>query len=73
MSGLGSVAAYAVLFSQIGFVFLVVVLAGVLAGYWLDGNLGTLPVFVLVGFLIGLTIGGLAVYRLIARFMARFD
>lgn len=73
MSGLGPIAAYVALFSEIGFAFLVAVLAGVLVGYWLDGTLGTLPIFVLVGFFVGLSLGSLAVYRLIARFMTRFD
>ena len=73
MNGLGRAGAYLALFSEIGFVLLVTVLAGVLAGYWLDKNIGTLPIFALTGFLLGLAAGGVAVYRLITRFLARFD
>ena len=50
MNDLGKASAYLALFSEIGFVLLVAVLAGVLGGYWLDQRLGTIPIFVLVGF-----------------------
>ncbi len=73
MNGLGRAGAYLALFSEIGIVLLVTVLLGVVAGKWADDRLGTLPIFVLVGFFVGLTAGGLAVYRLITRFLARFD
>ncbi len=69
----GRAGAYLALFSEIGFVLLVTVLLGVLAGKWADDRLGTLPIFVLVGFLVGLAAGGLAIYRLISRFLAQFD
>ena len=46
---------------------------GTLAGYWLDKQIGTIPVFVLVGLLVGMSIGARAAYRLITRFLARFD
>jgi hypothetical protein len=45
--------AYLALFSEIGVLLLVTTLAGVAAGYWVDQRLGTLPVFVLVGFFAG--------------------
>jgi ATP synthase protein I len=64
---------YIVLFSEIGFLLLFTVLAGTLAGYWLDQRLGTLPLFVLVGFAVGCTSGALACWRLIARFLAEMD
>jgi ATP synthase protein I len=64
---------YFALFSEVGFVLLVTILAGILAGYWLDQQLGTVPVFVLVGFAIGLTAGGVAVYRLIERFLSSLE
>jgi ATP synthase protein I len=69
----GRALAYFALFSEIGLVLLVTVLAGVLAGYWLDQRLGTIPIFVLVGLGIGLTAGALAVWRMISRFLARLD
>jgi ATP synthase protein I len=69
-TGLG---AHLALFSEIGMVLLVTTLAGVAAGYWLDQQLGTQPLFVLVGFLAGAGIGGFGIYRLVTRFLKRFD
>jgi ATP synthase protein I len=65
--------AYLALFSEIGMILLVTTLAGVAAGYWADQKLGTLPIFVLVGFLAGVGIGTVGIYRLITRFLKRFD
>jgi len=65
--------AYFALFSEIGLVLLVTVLVGVLAGYWADQQLRTLPVLVLVGLFLGLAVGAFAVYRLIARFLASYE
>jgi len=65
----GKGAAYAVLFSEIGISLLVTTLAGVLAGYWVDTQLGSLPIFVLVGFLIGAGSGAVLIYRLVTRFL----
>jgi F0F1-type ATP synthase assembly protein I len=67
------VGAYLALFSEIGMVLLVTTLAGVAAGYWLDQQLGTLPIFVLVGFLGGAGIGAVGIWRMITRFLKRFD
>jgi len=64
---------YLALFSEIGLLLLVTTLVGIAAGYWLDQQLGTLPVFVLVGFFAGAGIGTVGIYRLITRFLARFD
>ncbi len=69
-TGLG---AYLALFSEIGVVLLVTTLAGVAGGYWLDQQLGTLPVFVLVGFLGGAGVGAVGIWRMISRFLKRFD
>ena len=69
-TGLG---AYLALFSEIGMVLLVTTLAGVAGGYWLDQQLGTLPVFVLVGFLGGAGVGAVGIWRMITRFLKRFD
>jgi F0F1-type ATP synthase assembly protein I len=68
-TGLGG---YLALFSEIGLLLLVTTLAGVAVGYWVDQQLGTLPVFVLVGFLAGAGIGTVGIWRLISRFLARF-
>ena len=69
-TGLG---AYLALFSEIGMLLLVTTLAGVAGGYWLDQRLGTLPVFVLVGFLGGAGVGAVGIWRMITRFLKRFD
>ncbi len=73
MNQLGQAGAYLALFSEIGLVLLVTTLTGVLAGYWVDRQLGTLPLFVVAGFLGGAGAGALAIYRLITRFLARLE
>ncbi|GAC1662957.1 MAG: hypothetical protein NVS9B8_01170 [Candidatus Limnocylindrales bacterium] len=62
--------AYAALFSEIGISLLVTTLIGVLAGHWVDEQLGTLPLFVIVGFLAGAGAGTVMIYRLVSRFLA---
>jgi len=47
----------------------VTTLVGVGVGYWADTRLGTIPIFVLIGFFVGAGIGALAIYRLIMRFL----
>jgi hypothetical protein len=64
---------YLALFSEIGMVLLVTTLAGVAAGYWADQRLGTLPIFLLVGFFAGAGIGAFGIYRLVTRFLKRLD
>ena len=61
--------AYAALFSEIGISLLVTTLVGVLIGYWVDAQLGSLPVFVVVGFLAGAGCGTVLIYRLVTRFL----
>jgi ATP synthase protein I len=65
--------AYAALFSEIGISLLVTTLIGVLIGYWADGQLGTLPVFVIVGFLGGAGAGTAMIYRLVSRFLKTIE
>jgi F0F1-type ATP synthase assembly protein I len=65
--------AYAALFSEIGISLLVTTLIGVLAGYWADGQLGTLPIFVLVGFFGGAGAGTVMIYRLVTRFLRTIE
>ena len=67
------VGGYLALFSEIGMLLLVTTLAGVAGGYWVDQRLGTLPLFVLVGFLAGAGIGALGIQRLVTRFLKRLD
>jgi F0F1-type ATP synthase assembly protein I len=73
VNDLGRVGAYFALFSEIALVLLVTTLLGVLAGYWLDQRLGTLPIVTVMGMLAGFGLGGVGVYRLIVRFLARFE
>ncbi len=66
--------AYAALFSEIGLSLLVTTLVGVLAGHWVDVQLGmTVPVFVIVGFLLGAGSGTVMIYRLVSRFLETMD
>ena len=65
--------AYAVLFSEIGISLLVTTLIGVLGGYWVDGQLGTVPVFVLLGFFAGAGTGTLMIYRLVSKFLRTIE
>ena len=69
----GTAGGYVALFSEIGFVLLITTLAGALAGHWLDVQLGTNPILVVIGFLGGFGIGAVGAARLIQRFLARFD
>ncbi len=69
----GQVGAYLALFSEIGAVFAITILAFVLGGAWVDQQLHTLPVFVLVGSILGLTTGGLVVIRIVNRFLERYN
>jgi len=65
--------AYLALFSEIGLSLLVTTLIGVLAGYWVDGQLGTLPIFLIIGFFIGAGAGTLMIYRLVSRFLKTIE
>ncbi|MEP7158784.1 MAG: AtpZ/AtpI family protein [Chloroflexota bacterium] len=73
MNDLGRASAYLALFSEIAIILLFTTLLGVLSGYWLDQRLGTLPILSVAGMLAGFGLGGVGVYRLIARFLARFE
>jgi Putative F0F1-ATPase subunit Ca2+/Mg2+ transporter len=64
--------AYLALFTEIGVALFVLSLGGALAGHWLDEQLNTNPILLLVGFLGGAAAGALVDYRLINRFLARF-
>ncbi len=73
MSESGPRLGYLVLFTEIGFTLLVTTLVGVLAGYWLDGRLGTLPVFAMIGFFAGAGTGAFGIYKLVSRFLATIE
>jgi F0F1-type ATP synthase assembly protein I len=66
--------AYAALFSEIGISLLVTSLVGVLVGHWVDEQLKmTIPVFVIVGFLLGAGSGTVMIYRLVSRFLKTIE
>jgi ATP synthase protein I len=69
----GRGAAYAALFSEIGLSLLVTTLIGVLVGRWVDAQLGTLPLFVILGFLAGAGSGTVMIIRLVSRFLKTLD
>jgi len=69
----GQAGAYLALFSEIGIVLLVSTLLGALGGYWIDKQLGSLPILTIMGFLLGAAVGARAMYKLVMRFLARFD
>lgn len=73
MQGNARAFAYFALFTEIGLVLFVSTLGVALAGAWLDGQLDTKPLFVVIGFLAGAALGAVADYRLIARFLKRLD
>ena len=69
----GRAFAYFALFSEIGLVLLVTTFGGLLLGHWLDQQLGTNPLLVLGGFLLGILIGAVADWRILSRFLADID
>jgi ATP synthase protein I len=71
VNGHGKAFGYFALFSEIGLVLFVTTLGGALAGRWLDAQLGTNPIFIIIGFLLGALLGALADWRLISRFLER--
>jgi ATP synthase protein I len=73
MSGFGPGFGYLALFTEIGLTLLLTTLLGALGGYWLDGQLGTLPIFALTGFLLGAGVGAYGIYKLVSRFLATIE
>ncbi len=71
MNGHGKAFGYFALFSEIGLILFVTTLGGALAGRWLDSQLGTNPIFVIVGFLAGALLGAFADWRRISRFLEK--
>ena len=69
----GKGGAYAVLFSEIGISLLITTLVGVLVCRWVDEQLGSLPIFLIVGFLIGAGSGTVMIYRLVSRFLKTIE
>ncbi|HKG18562.1 MAG TPA: AtpZ/AtpI family protein [Candidatus Limnocylindrales bacterium] len=69
----GKGGAYLALFGEMGFALLVTTLIGALGGRWVDGQLGTLPIFSIVGFLAGAGAGARIMYQLVNRFLANIE
>lgn len=64
---------YLLLFTEVGLTLLVTTLLGALGGYWLDGRLGTIPVFAMLGFIAGAGLGTYGIYKLVSRFLATIE
>jgi F0F1-type ATP synthase assembly protein I len=69
----GKSVAYFALFGEIGLVLLVATFGGILLGHWLDQQLGTNPLFVIGGFLLGMLVGAFANWRVLSRFLAKIN
>jgi hypothetical protein len=65
--------AYLALFSQIGISLLVTNLGGALLGHWIDGQLKSEPVFLVLGFIGGFAAGAIVAARLVQRTLRHFD
>jgi F0F1-type ATP synthase assembly protein I len=65
--------AYAALFSEIGLSLLFLTLTGALVGHWVDGQLGTNPLFVMIGFFVGAGLGTAIIIRLVSRFLKAME
>jgi len=63
---------YFALFTEVGIVLALAIVAGIAVGAWVDERLQTLPIFLLVGLLTGMALGAFAVHRIVTRFLARF-
>jgi len=71
-TGIGK-GAYLALFSQIGISLLVTNLGGALLGHWIDGQLNSEPIFLVLGFVGGFAAGAVAAARLVQRMLRRLD
>ena len=72
MSDIGK-GAYLALFSQIGISLLIANLGGALLGHWIDGQLNSGPIFLILGFVGGFTAGAVAAARLVQRTLRHLD
>ena len=72
MSDIGK-GAYLALFSQIGISLLIANLGGALLGHWVDGQLNSEPIFLILGFIGGFTAGAVAAARLVQRTLRHLD
>ena len=65
--------AYLALFSQIGISLLIANLGGALLGHWIDGQLNSGPIFLILGFVGGFVAGAVAAARLVQRTLRHLD
>jgi len=65
--------AYLALFSQIGISLLIANLGGALLGHWIDGQLSSGPLFLILGFIGGFTAGAVVAARLVQRTLRHLD
>ena len=72
MSDIGK-GAYLALFSQIGISLLIANLGGALLGHWIDDQLNSGPIFLILGFVGGFTAGAVAAARLVQRTLRHLD
>ena len=73
MNGQASALGYFALFTEIGLVLFVTTLGFALGGAWLDDQLHTKPLFIVLGFLVGAGVGAVADYRLVTRVLKRLE
>ena len=69
----GSKGAFIALFSQIGISLLIANLGGALLGHWIDGQLNSGPIFLILGFIGGFTAGAVVAARLVQRTLRHLD
>ena len=69
----GQVGAYFAVFSEVGLALAIPMLAGAFGGNELDKLLGSRPLFTGIGLFGGMLLGGFASYRLVTRFLRRFE
>jgi len=65
--------AYLALFSQIGISLLIANLGGALLGHWIDGQLNSGPLLLILGFIGGFTAGAVVAARLVQRTLRHLD
>ena len=58
----------ALLVLGIGWLVAIAIIGGVLVGHWLDGKLGTSPVFLIIGISLGVAVAVYGVYTTIKPF-----
>ena len=54
----------------VGWYVAICIVGGVWGGVWLDEKLGTNPLFLLIGLMLGLVIAGAGVYRMLAALVS---